>query len=212
MASTIETGTGKKGDYWYIDFRSKGARVLCLALAATLAMLGASCSAGTSQMMEPQEGAGRNTSGLLGSLTGAVTTTLSGTTGIVTDVVGTLGKWFIDEDVVPADPAKCPFTVACDGRTLNIASGVRFDKVEVYYSDGSKDNTSVYTTSLAYRLRYGKTLAGFMVRLKADGSKWFFDNGKWFIDADSARWYGDCDSTRWYGDVDNAQTNQDQNN
>ena len=176
---------GKKGDYWYIDHKARGVRILLVAVVATLAILGSSCGSTSSMMVEDQVAA-RSTSGLVGSL-------LSTTTTVVTNTVSSL-KWFIDCSVVDASLLLCPFVTSNENNCLGIASSKAFDKVEVYYSDRTKDSYSVYTTSLKVKLRSGKTLDGFMVRLKADGSKWFFDNGKWFIDADSARWYGDVDS------------------
>jgi len=179
--------TSKKGDYWFLDRKGAGTRLLLLALAIGITLLGASCGANDQLFQDQDQSAAgidvtRGTSDLLGALTGTVT-----------NVVGTLStKWYFDCDVVAAPDGVCPIKYAVNNGVLTVASLKAFDKVNLYYSDHSKDGISCNTLNLSLRLRKG--LDGVMVRLKSDGSKWYCDNGKWFIDVDSARWYGDVDS------------------
>jgi hypothetical protein len=192
MDQQVLTNTSKKGDYWFLDRSRLATRLLTVALALAVMALGAACSAGNQGFADATElDASRETSllgGVLGTVTGVVTGTVDTVTGVLT------GKWYIDEEVVPADPAKCPFTTRFESNILYIKSTRVFDKVELYYTDGSQENFSLYNLNFSIRPRYGRTLDGYMIRLKADGSKWFFDSGKWFVDVDSGRWYGDVDS------------------
>jgi hypothetical protein len=177
-------------DYWYLDRSGRGngtrlgLRALALVMAVSVMLAGASCGTGIEQTYgTDQPTVSRDSSSLLGSVVG----------GVVGTVTGVL-KWFIDVDSCLADPALVPFKHALVDRQFSLNSTQRFDKVEFYYTDRTKENFSVDTCSFNMRVRYGKTLEGFMVRLKSDGSKWFFDGEKWFVDADSGRWYGDVDS------------------
>lgn len=183
-------------DYWYLDRSGRGGstrlglRALALVVAVGVMLAGASCGTSMDATYAVDEApAARGTSGLLGDVLQPV----GGLVGTVTGTVSGVLKWFIDADSCPVDPALVPFKHSLVDRQFSLSSTKLFDKVEFYYTDGSKENFSLYTHSFNLRLRYGKTLDGFMVRLKHDGSKWFFDGEKWFVDADSARWYGDVD-------------------
>jgi len=215
MANRNRSDDSRQGDYWCVDRKGRKrftrlGRGVLVAMALLVTVLVASC-ANTNQTFAQQyeaaygnDGQTRNTSDVLSPSLSAV-------------AVPTLGllssqKWFIDCGVVPVADAACPCTAKFDGRALSISSGSsQIDKVVVYFTDRSKLDFSLKTSSFSYRLPAGRQLDGLLVRLRNDGSKWYFDSGKWFVDADSARWYGDCDSSRWYGDVDNAQGNQNQN-
>jgi hypothetical protein len=195
--TTLDNGVGKKGDYWYIDRKSRiGTRLLTLALVIGIAVLGASCGASNMGLDDQmgQTDATRGTSGLLDGVLNTVTTTLTTTTTTLLGGTTSSTKWYFDCDVVQIPDANCPLKWYLDNRVLTIGSTKAFDKFEVYYTDRTKDRLDVNASSLTYKLRYGKTLDGFFVRLKSDGSKWYCDNSKWFVDVDDARWYGDVDS------------------
>lgn len=175
MAKLSSTSaTNRKPDYWYLD--RKGMRTLLLMVVAVVGILSTACGTDNSLGLQ-DDSTVRGTSGLL-----------------LADSSLNSSKWYFDCAVVPVNPGKCDFVNSFDGTNFGLASSRVFDKVELYYSDCSKDGYSVNGNSFKCRVRPGKSLDGFMARLKSDGSKWFFDNGKWFIDVDSARWYGDCDS------------------
>jgi len=203
MEANIRTHNTRK-DYWYLDrkrFKYKGWQLLLTALAMAVVATCSACGGTDATFQQQYEAAygdsARGTSGLVSTVTSTVTSTLSSTL--------TSQKWYIDCGVVPI--VNCPLTSTFDGKVLSIKSAKgSFDKAVVFFTDRSKADFSLNAGSFSYTLPKGKTLDGFMVRLKADGSKWFFDSGKWFVDVDSARWYGDCDSANI---GQNTQSNDD---
>jgi hypothetical protein len=182
--------TGKKGDYWFLDRSRLGTRLLTLALALGVTAAGAACSSTANQSLEDPTAItdSRGTSGLLGGVLGTVTGTVGAVTGILSE------KWYFDTAVVEPLLALLPLKAQLDGRNLSLKSTEVFDQVEVCFTDQTKLTLSPNALSLSFRGPYGKTIQGVVVRLKSDGSKWFFDNGKWYVDAASERWYSDVDS------------------
>ena len=159
---------GKKGDYWYVDRKRDywyvdckvGTRILMLALAIGITLLGAACSSTGEQMFQPETAdVTRGTSDLCGTLLGTVDSTLT----TVTSTTTSSNKWYIDCKTVYDRNGACPNKWYFDGATLNVGSSQAFDKVNVYFTDGSKTSLDVRTSSLSYKLPRGKFLDGFML-------------------------------------------------
>jgi hypothetical protein len=107
-------------------------------------------------------------------------------------------KWYFDnagnllpEGYKPSIQLSLPLALA-GPQTLAVTSSDLYDKLTVFYSDGSKDNLGADDLHGSYKLNPRKGIDGFCIRLKSDGSKWYFDNlgipvlsgAKWFADMD----------------------------
>jgi len=133
-------------------------------------------------------------------------TSLSGRTGKVTTLAGATvsymtwtfkydnSKWYIDRAGMPLPNGYKPtVTVAWKNQSLALTSSDLYDSVVVYYTDYTKDSYSTNTFSGTYKPFQNHTPDGFRVRLKSDGSKWYFDAAGVPLTPASSKWFSDMD-------------------
>jgi hypothetical protein len=104
-------------------------------------------------------------------------------------------KWYFDRsgNALPGG-YKPTITVKLGSSSVSVQSSDQFDTVKVHFANGTIQgwSTSSLSGSYSFRLPRGSSVDGVMVRLKSDGSKWYFDN--WGVPVlDSSKWYTDID-------------------
>jgi hypothetical protein len=103
-------------------------------------------------------------------------------------------KWYFDRSGLPLPNGYTPsIGFTWKNNSMYVTSSDVLDEVIVYYTDLSKDSWSNSSASAWIKPFQGKTVDGVRVRLKSDGSKWFFDNLGLPVDPLSSKWYTDLD-------------------
>jgi hypothetical protein len=102
-------------------------------------------------------------------------------------------KWYFDRAGLPLPGGYRPNIVSgWKNQSLALNSSDVYDTVVIFFTDGTRDAYSTSELSGLYKPFRARTPEGFMVRLKSDSSKWYFDNfgtplpvgSKWFVDVD----------------------------
>lgn len=102
-------------------------------------------------------------------------------------------KWYFDRSGLPLPTGYKPMiSSAWKNQSLSLTSSDLYDKVVIYFTDYTKDIYSTNESSGLYKPFRARTADGFMVRLKSDGSKWYFDNAGIPVPAGS-KWFSDMD-------------------
>jgi hypothetical protein len=104
------------------------------------------------------------------------------------------GKWYFD-GLGAALPLGYTPRVSISYRNNSVYvdySSDLYDTFWVHYTDGTKESWSTSAYSGWYKPFRGKTVAAVAIRLKSDGSKWYFDNLGAMLPCDS-KWYTDVD-------------------